>query len=560
MRYQTITEENFTVIHDTATGLYWEGKSQEADSEQFCRRQMDWAEFSFDYIDNLNEENFGGFDDWRVPTKHELRSLVNYNTINPAFPQDVFTNLLPEDYWCGNSYGLREDCGWVLNLGLGAATAKHKSALSYGVAVRGEQLPAASKRFVDNGDGTITDNFLHLMWIKEDTERKSYVAIQEMLKHYEFAGYSDWRLPTMHELNSIFDEDFTGGSWFYDEFFKHDKNKPPIMQHLASNLFENTYVWVTNFNFGYDGYYAEKTMPLPYRLVRDICPCDTKFQMPSSGQTETFNGAGKVIGIHLERGKTSSGETKNYIIDFQTGLYYEKPATQKKYTFDEVQEHIQQLNANVYGGKSNWRLPTIDELRFIVDYSKKSPAVFKFMEPYINPDFYWSSEALSAERAWAIYFGYGCSVPLVRSQACFCIAVSGGSNNLADHSPQRYKVEDGTFTDTYTGLMWLREELPLMTACEAEEFLARETLAGYNDWHMPEMKELSTLFNRQSSDKQYLDKNLFPHIYDQPNMFVMARETFNGMFNWGINRNFGYDGYYADRLNGKYIIKPVRRA
>ena len=552
MRYQIITDENGSVvIHDKITGLYWESKSTNKDSEQFYRRQMDWEEFSADYITKLNESQFGGFDDWRVPTKHELRSLVNYATVNPAFPQDIFTNLLPDDYWCGNGYGMRDDCGWVLNLGLGAATAKHKTAMSYGVAVRGEQLPAASKRFVDNGDGTVTDTALHLMWIKEDTERKSYVAIQEMLKDFSFAGYSDWRLPDMHELNTIFNEDYAGGSWFYDEFFKHDKNKPPIMQHLAANLFENTYVWVTNFNFGYDGYYAEKTVPLPYRLVRSLCPCSVEFKMPSSGQTETYSDVGKIIGIDLTRGKTSSGETDDFIIDFQTGLNYEKPTAQRKYTFAEAQEHVRQLNANHHGEKTDWRLPTIDELRFIVDYGKKSPAVFDFMERYITPEFYWSGEKAFDGRAWAIYFGYGCAVPIDSNQACGCIAVSGGSKDL--------KVEDETFTDTYTGLMWLREELPLMTAQEAEDFLARETLAGYNDWHMPEMKELSTLFNRQSPERQYLDKNLFPHIYDQPNMFVMARETFNGMFNWGINRNFGYDGYYADRLNGKYIIKPVRR-
>ena len=66
------------------------------------------------YIPQLNEMTYGGFSDWRVPSKHELRSLINYSGINPACQSKIFKTLVPQDYWCGATYDLRSDCGRVI--------------------------------------------------------------------------------------------------------------------------------------------------------------------------------------------------------------------------------------------------------------------------------------------------------------------------------------------------------------------------------------------------------------------------------------------------------------
>ncbi len=66
------------VILDTQTELYWEAKSFDTKSDRFFERQMTWDEFSNDYISYLNEISYDGYNDWRVPTKHELRSLISY--------------------------------------------------------------------------------------------------------------------------------------------------------------------------------------------------------------------------------------------------------------------------------------------------------------------------------------------------------------------------------------------------------------------------------------------------------------------------------------------------
>ncbi|WKX76874.1 DUF1566 domain-containing protein [Zobellia laminariae] len=60
--------------------------------------------------------------------------------------------------------------------------------------------------FEDNGDGTISDKATGLMWMQNDNQKG--ILWQEALNYaenYEFAGYSDWRLPDVKELQSIVD-------------------------------------------------------------------------------------------------------------------------------------------------------------------------------------------------------------------------------------------------------------------------------------------------------------------------------------------------------------------
>lgn len=61
-------------------------------------------------------------------------------------------------------------------------------------------------RFVDNNDGTITDNLTGLMWQKYTTPVKhSWKNAIHYCKNLEFVGYNDWRLPSIQELQSIVD-------------------------------------------------------------------------------------------------------------------------------------------------------------------------------------------------------------------------------------------------------------------------------------------------------------------------------------------------------------------
>jgi hypothetical protein len=65
--------------------------------------------------------------------------------------------------------------------------------------------PYWTHRFIDNQDGTVTDNCMGLMWQK-DSAPQGYYTWQRALQYCEdlnLAGYSDWRLPNVRELNGL---------------------------------------------------------------------------------------------------------------------------------------------------------------------------------------------------------------------------------------------------------------------------------------------------------------------------------------------------------------------
>ena len=61
--------------------------------------------------------------------------------------------------------------------------------------------------FVDNGDGTVTDRATGLMWEQKGSKReKSHYYAKKHVKSLnkkKFAGYDDWRRPTVEELYSL---------------------------------------------------------------------------------------------------------------------------------------------------------------------------------------------------------------------------------------------------------------------------------------------------------------------------------------------------------------------
>lgn len=86
-------------------------------------------------------------------------------------------------------------------------------ALMSGVAWSGEKGDILdNSRFTHHNDGTITDHGTDLMWVVEPAalgfpfdEKVIWATARDYCKTLEYAGYSDWRLPTIKELVSIVD-------------------------------------------------------------------------------------------------------------------------------------------------------------------------------------------------------------------------------------------------------------------------------------------------------------------------------------------------------------------
>ena len=64
----------------------------------------------------------------------------------------------------------------------------------------------AADRFVDHGNGTVTDNKTGLMWsTKDNGDLINWQNALSYCQNHKGGGYSDWRMPTLAELTSLYD-------------------------------------------------------------------------------------------------------------------------------------------------------------------------------------------------------------------------------------------------------------------------------------------------------------------------------------------------------------------
>jgi len=81
---------------------------------------------------------------------------------------------------------------------------------------KGEVFTGSAAHFTDNGDGTVNDSNTGLQWMRcalgqtwrnntcEGKAKKyPWQAALDKAKDYRYAGYSNWRVPTIKELNSL---------------------------------------------------------------------------------------------------------------------------------------------------------------------------------------------------------------------------------------------------------------------------------------------------------------------------------------------------------------------
>ncbi|ETR67352.1 MAG: hypothetical protein OMM_11699, partial [Candidatus Magnetoglobus multicellularis str. Araruama] len=162
------------------------------------------------FIEALNDSKFGGFSDWRLPTLKELAKIVSYkkyySTINISF----FPQIMPAFYWSNTSLAHDSLVAWGVSFGNqnGRCNDLGKDSPYYVRAVRGGQfrpLENSANLFVNN-DETVTDSFTGLMWQKEATTiAMTWQNAIAYCENLSLSDFSDWRLPTAHELRSIVD-------------------------------------------------------------------------------------------------------------------------------------------------------------------------------------------------------------------------------------------------------------------------------------------------------------------------------------------------------------------
>jgi hypothetical protein len=157
----------------------------------------------------------GGFTDWRLPTPTELFSIVNHNLGNPAALNPTFFPSHPagaaEYWWSSDSYGADATKVWCVNAGGGMGPKPKSETTSAGGTlryharyVRGAK-PTNGHNYRNNLDGTVTDLDTGLMWAQVPGPAVNWQGALVYAENLALAGFTDWRLPNIKELQSLVD-------------------------------------------------------------------------------------------------------------------------------------------------------------------------------------------------------------------------------------------------------------------------------------------------------------------------------------------------------------------
>jgi len=153
----------WSCVRDNVTGLIWEVKTDDggprdwywtyswynpdpatnggsagyADYGNNCYNpaRCDTAKF----VADVNQAGLCGASDWRLPTREELRSLVDYGRYNPTIDMAWFPNTLSTWYWSSSPLSGYTGEAWFVDFGLGYGSFDYTDGAKPARLVRGGQ-------------------------------------------------------------------------------------------------------------------------------------------------------------------------------------------------------------------------------------------------------------------------------------------------------------------------------------------------------------------------------------------------------------------------------------
>jgi len=279
------------LVEDLLTGLWWTQKSN------FAEFPLNWQE-SLDFVANMNRETCLGFNDWRLPSRGELRSLLSFQHSRPALPEShPFKDVFHGWYWTSTSAAISPSHAWYVHMA-GARMfygGKDQSYLVWPVRGTGRNVlpvtgqkkcydekgneiecagsgqdgeyrsgcPWPQPRFNIHGD-VIVDELTGLHWAqrasltdKPVTWCKGLSLVAELKSSHP---HQHWRMPTINELESLVDCSRARPALAAEKLFDNIKD---VYWSSTTSMYEPDWAWALYMDKGAVGV-GQKWLPYFY--------------------------------------------------------------------------------------------------------------------------------------------------------------------------------------------------------------------------------------------------------------------------------------------------------
>jgi hypothetical protein len=254
--------------------------------------------------------------------------------------------------------------------------------------------PKRNGKYTYNGDGTVTDTSIGLIWTmcqggksgndcsQGSASEYTWLEAIDYCDNLDFAGFDDWRLPEIHELASAVDYT-TGVIAFRDVYTGAFSSSLSIFWSSSPSAGSNHYAWTVNFNGS---------------GVSDYGKGSTESSSCVRGKPLVFGSfdASVISNERAVRDKVS-GLVWQGCTAGQSGESCDQGST-TNYTWQEAIDYCDNLT---WAGDSDWRLPDIYELMSIADYTRSNPTIDAMAFPNTPSAFFWSSSSSLGISDWA---------------------------------------------------------------------------------------------------------------------------------------------------------------
>jgi hypothetical protein len=234
------------------------------------------------------------------------------------------------------------------------------------------------------------------------------------------------------------------------------------------------------------------------------------------------------------------------ITDSETGLVWQQGFSHK--VWEETAKYCDEL---VLASEEDWRLPRIDELRTIIDFTRPSPAVDPlFFVPGRVCTETMDASSLEATRAnqtefrfiknrigcphyqevWTVLFGDRGLIFPYAIESCDDLPPTFGIKCVREGpfwplDPSAYLILETNkiVRDTFHETIWQRSDDGVKrTWQEASSYCADMSLGGYTDWYLPTIEDLMTLVDytvyNPSLSTEVLDGHIDYYWSSTPNV------------------------------------------
>jgi hypothetical protein len=223
-------------VRDNVTGLLWEGKTvagERAGNNTYTNLGDSAPTDASGYVAAVNAAELCGFTDWRLPTRQELLTLVDYGKTSGApINTTFFPNTAQADAWSADGVSGETTRAWRVSFfsGDGSSGGNTRSfsltvRLVRGSAASGPRYSFSSVVYSASGQADAANNMVNdawtgLQWRRCEEGRvwngsactgsASAFSHQQALDHAR--NRSGWRLPNVKELSSLVDLSVSGSA------------------------------------------------------------------------------------------------------------------------------------------------------------------------------------------------------------------------------------------------------------------------------------------------------------------------------------------------------------